>query len=171
VASVVCAHVTCRRVWSGGTSTARRQATKVTPLPTTGCPRSQEWRNAVTLFVNVRGKTGSVYSNLFSDSGRQMAWFAQPSQTIASPVIHRMLVEDPLARPTRAPPFRLFCALPPFARMRRLAPPQPHDRVVLTAAEPRWAAQAVAKAKSEVCPVLLFCRQEGEPYVYAGRLR
>jgi hypothetical protein len=105
--------------------------------------REQEWRNAVTLFVNVCGKTGSVYPNLFSNGGRRMAWFAQPSQTIASPVIHRMLVEDPTSA------------------ARASSPAKPPAKVKLEAPE----------AGRTTCPVLLFCRQEGEPYVYAGRLR
>ena len=53
----------------------------------------QEWKNAVALFVNVRGKTGSAYPNLFLDSpdGRQMTWFAQPSHAEDTPVIQRIL--------------------------------------------------------------------------------
>lgn len=127
-------------VWEPDAAPAREQVWVVTKPPRAA--REQEWRNAVTLFVNVCGKTGSVYPNLFSKGGRQMAWFAQPSQTIASPVIHRMLVEDP------------------------------------TSARPSSPAKVSAKVKLEdptaggtTCPVLLFCRQEGEPYVYAGRLR
>jgi len=51
----------------------------------------QEWRNAVALFVNVSGKTGAVYDNVFSGGGGQMAWFAQRFHTEESPVIVKML--------------------------------------------------------------------------------
>jgi hypothetical protein len=51
----------------------------------------QEWSNAVALFVNVRGKAGEAYKNLFLDGGRRMTFFAQPTQTPETPVITRLL--------------------------------------------------------------------------------
>ena len=50
----------------------------------------QEWENAVALFVNVRGKAGA-YANIFLQGGRQMTWFAQPTQDADTPVIRRLL--------------------------------------------------------------------------------
>jgi len=98
----------------------------------------QEWRNAVLLFVNVRGKAGSLYPNLFLKGGNHMTWFAQPSQTIHSPVIERMLVRDP------------------------------HQQVERSENDIDSNGGSVSQS---TCPVLLFCRQEGEPYVFCGQLR
>lgn len=50
----------------------------------------QEWVNAVALFVNVKG-CRDKYDNAFLDGGRRMTWFAQPTQTEATPVIQRLL--------------------------------------------------------------------------------
>lgn len=60
---------------------------------------SIEWSNAIFLFVNVGG---SDYSNLFSDSGRRMSWFAGSRQDKTTPLIRRLLGKS-------APPRLLFC--------------------------------------------------------------
>lgn len=60
----------------------------------------QEWRNAVFLFVNIGGDN---YQNAFSDGGRLMRWFAQPSQTTSTPVLQRVIA--------RECPVFLFCRL------------------------------------------------------------
>jgi hypothetical protein len=72
----------------------------------------------VALFVNVRGKSGS-YANIFLQGGKQMTWFAQPTQDAETPVIRRLLACRDLTAAT---------------------------------------------------PVVLFIREEGCAYVYAGRL-
>ena len=54
----------------------------------------QEWRNAVALFVNVSGKTGDVYDNVFSAGAARMSWFAQRFHTEESPVIVKMVGGD-----------------------------------------------------------------------------
>jgi hypothetical protein len=72
----------------------------------------------VALFVNVRGKSGS-YANIFLQGGKQMTWFAQPTQDAETPVIRRLLACRDLNAAT---------------------------------------------------PVVLFIREEGCPYIYAGRL-
>jgi len=38
----------------------------------------QEWRNVVTLFVNVGDKHGNSYDNVFTHAGGRITWFAQP---------------------------------------------------------------------------------------------
>ncbi|KAJ1623713.1 hypothetical protein T492DRAFT_883091, partial [Pavlovales sp. CCMP2436] len=60
---------------------------------------SIEWVNAIFLFVNVGGRD---YSNLFSEGGRHMSWFAGGRQDIDTPIIIRLLGPD-------APPLLLFC--------------------------------------------------------------
>ena len=72
----------------------------------------------VALFVNIRGKSGS-YANIFLQGGKQMTWFAQPTQDADTPVIRRLLACRDLNAAT---------------------------------------------------PVVLFIREEGCAYVYAGRL-
>lgn len=47
-----------------------------------------EWRNAVSLFVNVGG---AEYNNLFLDGGRQVTWFAGSQQHDETPIIRRLL--------------------------------------------------------------------------------
>ena len=79
---------------------------------------TSEATRQVALFVNVRGKSGS-YANIFLQGGRQMTWFAQPTQSAETPVIRRLLACRDLNAAT---------------------------------------------------PVLLFIREEGCAYVYAGRL-
>lgn len=81
----------------------------------------QEFANAVALFVNVRGKTGSNYANLFLEGGRRMTWFAQNTQHAESPTIKRIL-------------------------------------------------SCTGAAVDGKTPVVLFCREEGNAYVYMGRL-
>ena len=80
----------------------------------------QEWANAVALFVNVRGKAGGLYPNVFLDGGRKMTWFGQPTQSEETPVIQRLLA---------------------------------------------------CTSADAATPVVLFCREEGCAYVYAGQLR
>ena len=62
----------------------------------------QQWANAVFLFVNVGG---SDYKNVFLDGGERMTWFAQRTQSVESPVIQRLLDENP-------PSICLFCRFP-----------------------------------------------------------
>lgn len=50
----------------------------------------QEWANAVALFVNVVGKAGSDYTNTFTQGGRCMRWFAQPTHDEDHPVVQRL---------------------------------------------------------------------------------
>ena len=49
-----------------------------------------QFANAVALFVNVRGKTGS-YPNLFLDGGRKMTWVGAKGMDAEHPVIKRIL--------------------------------------------------------------------------------
>ena len=51
----------------------------------------QEWKNCVTLFVNVGDKYGNSYDNVFTHAGGRISWFAQPRQTEETPVIERIL--------------------------------------------------------------------------------
>ena len=74
----------------------------------------QEWRNAIVLFVNVSGKAGQRYKNVFVDNFTRMTWFAQKYHVDETPVVQRLLKQSD--------------------------------------------------------PVLLFCRQEGMPYVFCGRV-
>ena len=92
-------------------------AVRAAPRAAKQTPRAA-LRTQVALFVNVRGKSGS-YANIFMQGGRQMTWFAQPTQSEETPVIRRLLACRDLNAAT---------------------------------------------------PVLLFIREEGCAYVYAGRL-
>lgn len=49
----------------------------------------QEFNNAILLFVNI--DSSNNYNNVFSDEGRYMTWFAQPTQSEDSPVIRRLI--------------------------------------------------------------------------------
>ena len=51
----------------------------------------QEWRNVVTLFVNVGDKHGNSYDNVFTHCGGRITWFAQPRQGEDTPVIQRIV--------------------------------------------------------------------------------
>ena len=78
----------------------------------------QAFANCVCLFVNVYGEG---YKNAFLNNGNEITWFAQPRQTVESPVIERLIrseggdFEDTdengnLATVTVAPlPVMLFC--------------------------------------------------------------
>ncbi|KAK3286540.1 hypothetical protein CYMTET_5907 [Cymbomonas tetramitiformis] len=115
----------------------------------------QEWRNSVTLFVNVRDKTGEMSnSNLFLAGGRQMTWYAQPSQTEETPVIRLILDDSKIgedAKVNSAAPHTESWKEPAAAR---------HNEV-----------SSEARLRETSVPVQLFCRQDGLPYVYCGKLR
>lgn len=120
----------------------------------------QEWRNCVFLFVNVGGRD---YDNVFLAEGRRMTWFAQKSQTTATPVIQR------LARCTSD----VYKAEGGGADAKA-------DAVGGATGQGGTAAEGSAGAGAGACkgeeaepggtPVLLFCRLLTEPYVFCGRL-
>merc|ERR1711904_108916 len=85
----------------------------------------QEWANAVALFINVTGKNGQLYQNIFMDNFERMTWFAQKYHVEETPVVQRLL---------------------------RLTSKREGD-----------------DSSRERDPVLLFCRREGEPYIFCGR--
>jgi hypothetical protein len=62
---------------------------------------SIEWKNAIFLFVNVGG---TDYSNLFTDGGKRMSWFAGGRQDETTPLIRLLLGP-------KSPPRLLFCRL------------------------------------------------------------
>jgi hypothetical protein len=66
----------------------------------------QEFSDAVALFVNVRGKAGALYPNVFA--GRTMSWFASSSQNEQTPVVARLLACTAAAG-SAATPVVLFC--------------------------------------------------------------
>ena len=63
-----------------------------------------EWRNAVSLFVNVGG---AEYNNLFLDGGRQITWFAGSQQHEETPIVRRLLGTSQSSKTT----VLLFCRL------------------------------------------------------------
>lgn len=155
----------------------------------------QEWRNVVTLFVNVGDKHGNSYDNVFTHCGGRITWFAQPRQGEDTPVIQRIVkTKDGSGMDA------LALATAPAG----LIPGDEEDEDVEegeegTEAEAETGAEARAKAGAETgaeaetetgteaeaeagrgkgrrrrdkeWPVHLFCRMEGCEYVYCGRLR
>lgn len=106
----------------------------------------QEWANAIFLFVNLE----SGVENLWLDAGRQLVWFAQHRQTVASAQVQRLIHH---ALGTRYPPPSAPQHLPGSAGGDdpTAAPP---STVFLTP-----------------CAVALVCRSTADPYIWCGSLR
>jgi hypothetical protein len=111
----------------------------------------QEWSNAVMLFVNVFVGSGDCYKNVFLDGGRQITWFAQNRQWEGTPVVQRLIHSSPDA-------------------VKGEASSDGEEGAGSAAAA---AADDVAEEEEEeeATPVLLFCREEKQGYVFCGRLR
>ena len=140
----------------------------------------QEWRNVVTLFVNVGDKHGNSYDNVFTHCGGRITWFAQPRQGEDTPVIQRI---------ARTKDGRGMDALALATAPAGLIPGDEDDEEDGedgTKNGAKTGAEAGAKTGAETgagggkgrqrrrdkeWPVHLFCRMEGCEYVYCGRLR
>ena len=143
----------------------------------------QEWRNVVTLFVNVGDKHGNSYDNVFTHCGGRITWFAQPRQGEDTPVIQRIV---------KTKDGKKMDALALATAPAGLIPGDEEDEDVeegdeRTEAETETGAEAGAETGTEAeaeagrgkgrqrrdkeWPVHLFCRMEGCEYVYCGRLR
>ena len=136
----------------------------------------QEWRNVVTLFVNVGDKHGNSYDNVFTHCGGRITWFAQPRQGEDTPVIQR-IVKTKDGKGMDA----LALATAPAG----LIPGDEEDDDEEEGEEGNDGAKTGAKTGAETetgrgkgrqrrdkeWPVHLFCRMEGCEYVYCGRLR
>lgn len=79
----------------------------------------QEWKNCIVLFVNVCGKSGELYENVFLEDYSFMTWYAQKHHYIETPIIQRI----------------------------------------------------IKMTKGDDEPVILFCRQEGDAYVFCGKVK
>ena len=68
---------------------------------------TQEWRNAVALFVNVVPTKGgaAAYDNMFLHGGHAITWFGSSKHHWDTPVVQRML-----AAPRAGFPAGLACA-------------------------------------------------------------
>lgn len=140
----------------------------------------QEWRNVVTLFVNVGDKHGDSYDNVFTHCGGRITWFAQPRQGEDTPVIQRI---------ARTKDGKGMDALALATAPAGLIPGDEDDDEeeegeeandgAKTGAETETGAEAETEAgrgkgrrrRDKEWPVHLFCRMEGCEYVYCGRLR
>ena len=141
----------------------------------------QEWRNVVTLFVNVGDKHGNSYDNVFTHCGGRITWFAQPRQGEDTPVIQRI---------ARTKDGKGMNALALATAPAGLIPGDEDDDEDGEDGEDgtgaKSEAETGAKAGAETgagggkgrqrrrdkeWPVHLFCRMEGCEYVYCGRLR
>ena len=144
----------------------------------------QEWRNVVTLFVNVGDKHGNSYDNVFTHCGGRITWFAQPRQGEDTPVIQRI---------ARTKDGKGMDALALATAPAGLIPGDEDDEEdgeddTKNGAKngAKTGAEAGAKTGAETgagggkgrqrrrdkeWPVHLFCRMEGCEYVYCGRLR
>ena len=140
----------------------------------------QEWRNVVTLFVNVGDKHGNSYDNVFTHCGGRITWFAQPRQGEDTPVIQRI---------ARTKDGKGMDALALATAPAGLIPGDEDDEEDGedgTKNGAKTGAEAGAKTGAETgagggkgrqrrrdkeWPVHLFCRMEGCEYVYCGRLR
>lgn len=112
----------------------------------------QEWANAVVLFVNVSSKAGKrAYDNIFLDNFERMTWFAQKYHVEDTPVVQRLLrltrddAEEGGGEEGERESGR-------------------EDNGALAAAPP-------TAETGQRDPVLLFCRREGEAYVFGGALK
>ena len=135
----------------------------------------QEWKNCVTLFVNVGDKNGNSYDNVFTHAGGRISWFAQPRQTEETPVIERILATaesnyDALQDSTAPEGLR---DPDPEAAEAAVADAGADAAAKGDAAGKRRAAGAGKKTggTGAAWPLHLFCRMEGCEYVYCGRLR
>ena len=133
----------------------------------------QEWKNCVTLFVNVGDKNGNSYDNVFTHAGGRISWFAQPRQTEETPVIERILATaeakyDALQDSTAPEGLR-----DPEAAEASEADAGADSAAKADAGGKRRAAGAGKKTggTGAAWPLHLFCRMEGCEYVYCGRLR
>ena len=138
----------------------------------------QEWRNVVTLFVNVGDKHGDSYENVFTHCGGRITWFAQPRQGEDTPVIQRIARTndgkgmDALALAT-AP-----AGLIPGDEDDDEEGEEGNDGAKTgaktgpdTGAETEAGRGKGRQRRDKEWPVHLFCRMEGCEYVYCGRLR
>ena len=144
----------------------------------------QEWRNVVTLFVNVGDKHGNSYDNVFTHCGGRITWFAQPRQGEDTPVIQRI---------ARTKDGKGMDALALATAPAGLIPGDEDDEEdgedgtkngakngAKTGAETGAETETETGAgggkgrqrrRDKEWPVHLFCRMEGCEYVYCGRLR
>ena len=136
----------------------------------------QEWRNVVTLFVNVGDKHGDSYDNVFTHCGGRITWFAQPRQGEDTPVIQRI---------ARTKDGKGMDALALATAPAGLIPGNEDDEEEGEEGNdgaktgPETGAEAEAETgrgkgrqrRDKEWPVHLFCRMEGCEYVYCGRLR
>lgn len=113
----------------------------------------QEWSNAVMLFVNVFVGSGDCYKNVFLDGGRQITWFAQNRQWEGTPVVQRLIHSSSHAAKGEA-----------GSDGEEGGGPAPSSAAAA-------ADDAAEEEEEEETPVLLFCREEKQGYVYCGRLR
>ena len=132
----------------------------------------QEWRNVVTLFVNVGDKHGNSYDNVFTHCGGRITWFAQPRQGEDTPVIQRIARTkdgkgmDALALAT--------AGLIPGNEDDEEEGEEGNDGAKTgpeTGAEAETGRGKGRQRRDKEWPVHLFCRMEGCEYVYCGRLR
>ena len=133
----------------------------------------QEWKNCVTLFVNVGDKYGNSYDNVFTHAGGRISWFAQPRQTEETPVIERILATAEAK----------YDALQNSTAPEGLRDQDPEAAEAADGKGRGGKAEAAdgkgrgAKAGKKpngtgaAWPLHLFCRMEGCEYVYCGRLR
>jgi len=101
----------------------------------------QEWKNCVVLYVNVGDKHGNSYANVFTRAGSRISWFAQPRQDEESSAIRTILKTATL------------------------------DEESVEDAVRRAEDGEEAAPKYVDWPLHLFCRMEGDAYVYCGRLK
>lgn len=101
----------------------------------------QEWKNCVVLYVNVGDKHGNSYDNVFTRAGSRISWFAQPRQDEESPAIRTILKTATL-----------------------------DEESVEDAVRRAEDGEQVAPKYAD-WPLHLFCRMEGDAYVYCGRLK
>ena len=124
----------------------------------------QEWKNCVTLFVNVGDKNGNSYDNVFTHAGGRISWFAQPRQTEETPVIERILATAEAK----------YDALQDSTAPEGLRDPDPEAGEAAEAEGGKRRAAGAGKktgGTGAAWPLHLFCRMEGCEYVYCGRLR
>lgn len=111
----------------------------------------QEWRNCVFLFVNVGG---NEYDNVFLSEGRRMTWYAQRTQSSATPVIQRLL----------------RCTSDAYKAKGDCAKASVEAGHEARGGASVGAASVESVSSKDGSPVLLFCRLHKEPYVFCGRL-
>lgn len=105
-----------------------------------------EWQNCVVLWVNADGHD---YENLFLGNGRQMTWFAGSRVTAETPVMLRLLAAG---------------------RMRKEEERKTRECEII---QSRGAGSKPAEIREDGGgqeDILLFCRRQGQPYVFMGRI-